>query len=57
MTLCTGREVADEVRHQRVAGLVVREDPLLLLGDDLALLQGGDDALHRLVEMPTRRVA
>ena len=39
-------EVADEVGHDRVPGLVVGEDPLLLLGDDAALLEPGDDALH-----------
>ena len=49
--LVHGQQVADEVRHQRVPGLVVGEDPLLLLGDDLALLEAGDDALHRGVEV------
>ena len=38
--------VAHEVRHQRVAALVVGEDPLLLLGHDLSLLEAGDDALQ-----------
>ena len=34
-----------------VAGLVVGEDALLLLGDDAPLLEAGDDALHRVVEV------
>jgi hypothetical protein len=37
-----------------VAGLVVGEDSLLLLGDDLPLLEAGDDALHRVVEVGQR---
>ena len=31
--------------------LVVGEDPLLLLGDDAPLLQAGDDAFHRALEV------
>ena len=43
--------LADEVGHERVAALVVGEDPLLLLGDDAALLEAGDDPLDRRVEV------
>ena len=46
-----GQRVAHQVRHQRVAGLVVGEDALLLLADDAALLEAGDDALHRRLEL------
>ena len=48
------RDVADEVRQQRVAALVVGEDPLLLVGDDAPLLQAGDDSLERVVEVLVR---
>ena len=41
------QQVAHQVRHQRVAGLVVGEDALLLLGHDAPLLQAGEHALHR----------
>ncbi len=34
-----------------MSGLVVGEDPLLLLGDDAPLLEAGDDALHRALEV------
>jgi len=37
--------------HERVPGLVVGEDPLLLLRDDAALLEAGDDALHGTLEV------
>jgi hypothetical protein len=46
--------VADEVRHQRVAALVVGEDALLLVGDDAPLLQARDDPLERVVEIRMR---
>src|SRR5919108_2005229 len=42
---------AHEVRHERVAAFVVSEDPLLLLGHHAPLLQSGDHALHRVVEV------
>ena len=42
---------AHQVRHQRVAALVVGEDAPLLLGQHLLLLQAGDDALERVVEV------
>ena len=35
----------------RVSGLVVGEDPLLLVADDSALLEPGDDALEGIVEV------
>ena len=40
--------------NERVAALVVGEDALLLLGDDPPLLQAGDDALERVVEVGLR---
>ena len=46
--------IADEVRHQRVAALVVGEDALLLVGDDPALLQPRDDALESGLEVRLR---
>ncbi len=49
--LLDGLRVADEVRHERVATLVVGEDPLLLLGDDAPLLEPGDDPLYRRLEV------
>ena len=55
--LLRGEELADEVRHDRVAALVVGEDPLLLLGDDAPLLEPRDDALHRRVEVRLPDVA
>src|SRR5581483_11106999 len=42
---------AHEVRHQGVAALVVGEDAALLVGQHLLLLQAGDDALDRVVEV------
>ena len=45
------QRLAHQVRHQRVPGLVVGEDPLLLLADDAALLETGDDALQRRLEL------
>ena len=44
------------MRHQRVTRLVVREDPLLLLRDHPALLQTGDDPLHRVLEVEMAHV-
>ena len=38
-----------------MAALVVREDPALLLGQHLLLLEPGDDALERVVEVRLRR--
>ena len=49
--LVHGEALAHQVRHERVAALVVGEDPLLLLGHDLALLEAGDDPLHGVVEV------
>ena len=37
--------------HERVTGLVVGENPLLLLGHDATGLQAGDDPLHRRFEV------
>ena len=48
------RLVADEMRDERVTAFVVGEDPLLLVRDDPALLQAGDDALERIVEIDHR---
>ena len=45
------QHVAHQVGHQRVTGLVVGEDPLLLLGDDPPLLEAGDHPLHRGLEV------
>ena len=39
------------MRHQRVPALVVGEDALLFLGHDPALLQPGEDTLHRGLEV------
>jgi hypothetical protein len=47
-----GEPVAHQERHQRVAGLVVRQDAPLLLGEHLLLLQAGDDALDVLATEP-----
>ena len=49
--LLHGLRLADEVRHGRVPGLVVGDDPLLLLGHRLALLEARDDPLERIVEV------
>jgi hypothetical protein len=49
--LLHGLRVADEVGHERVAGLVVGEYALLLIRDDAPLLQSGDNALHRVFEV------
>ena len=46
--------VAEQVRDERVAGLVVGDDALLLLGDHAARLQAGEDALERPVEVVRR---
>ena len=40
-----------ETGDERVPGLVVGDHPLLLVGDQLALLQAGDDALEGVVEV------
>ena len=49
------RDLVDVVRHQpreqRVAGLVVGDHPLLLVGDQLSLLQPGHHPLDRRVEV------
>ena len=45
------RRVSHQVRHQRVARLVVGEDPLLLVRDHAALLQARDHAVERVVEV------
>ena len=39
------------MRHDRVAGLVVGEDPPFLLRHYPALLKPRDDAFHRVVEV------
>src|SRR6266540_1240450 len=49
--LLHGLRAADKVGHERVAALVIGQDPLLLLGDDTALLESCDHALHRSVEI------
>ncbi len=43
--------VAHQVGEERVAALVVGEDPLLLLGHDATLLEAGQHALHRAFEV------
>ncbi len=44
--------VRERPPHERMAGLVVRDDALLLRRDDAALALGtGDDPVHRLVEL------
>src|SRR5579862_8205122 len=45
------RRAAHEMRHERVASLVIREDAAFLLGQHLLLLQAGDDALEGPVEV------
>ena len=52
--LVDGQRVAHQMGHERVPGLVVGEDALLLLRDDAALLEPGDDTLHRSVEVLRR---
>ena len=44
-------QIAGQVRHDRVAGLVVGDDAPLLLGHDLALLEPCDDPFHRVLEV------
>ena len=44
------------MRHNGVAGLVVGEDALLLLRHDAPLLQAGDDAFHRRIELGVAQV-
>ena len=51
MIVAFSRLLADEVCDERVATFVVGEDALLLVGDDSPLLQAGDDALERIVEV------
>ena len=43
--------VAHQIGNERVAALVVGEDPLLLLGHDAALLEAGEHPLHRSLEV------
>ena len=43
--------VAHQVRHERVSAFVIGQDPLLLLRHDAPLLEAGDDALHRVLEV------
>ena len=54
VAFCTGDTSRHQVRHERVAALVVGEDPLLLVGDHAALLEAGDHAVHRVVEVVLR---
>ena len=49
--LLDGLRAADKMGHERVAGLVVGEDALLLLGDDAALLEARHDPLHCVIEV------
>ena len=42
---------ADDVREQRVPGLVVGDHALLVLGDRAVRLEARDDALQRVVEV------
>ena len=52
LILWIGIGVGQHVADERVTGLVVRDDLLLLLGDESALALGtGDDALDGLVEL------
>ncbi len=52
--LVNGERAAHEMGHERVPGLVVGEDALLLLRDHAPLLQTGDDTLHCSVEVLRR---
>ena len=45
---------AEQVRHQRMPRLVVRDDPLLFLVDRAMAQQAGDDPLERVVEVARR---
>ena len=49
--LVHGQDVAHQVRMQCMPGLVVGEDPLLLLADDAPLLKAGDDTFDRRLEV------
>ena len=49
--LVHGEPVTHQERHQRVAALVVGQDPLLLLRHHLPLLEAGDDPLQGAVEV------
>ena len=42
--------VAERVGHDRVRGLVDRDQPALVLGEDVPLGRAGDDAVDRLLE-------
>ena len=42
---------AHQMGHERMAGFVIREDPALLLRQDLLLLEPGNHALERCVEV------
>ena len=54
-TLCTGSAPGQRQRHERVAHLVIGDDlALLRIEQAVALLQAGDDALDRVVEVGHR---
>ena len=51
VAFCAGKSSPTRWDMTRVPGLVEREDALLLVGDDTPLLEPGDDALHRGLEV------